>query len=92
MILRCWEGVNVDVYIVFNLVWLKYDKFISFFNDNLYFYLFYFLLFIDYNLFEIKKEYLILVFYDEYLLNILIFINNYLIIFIRCENEKIIFS
>ncbi|CAA0358455.1 hypothetical protein ALT721_580017 [Alteromonas alvinellae] len=41
---------------------------------------------------EIKKEHLISAFYDEHLLNILTFINNYLIIFIRCENEKITFS
>ena len=41
---------------------------------------------------KLKKEHLISAFYDEHLLNILTFINDYLIIFIRCENEKVTFS
>ena len=73
-------------------MWPKHDKCISFSNDNPYFYSFYFPPPADYNLPEIKKEHLISAFYDEHLLNILTFINNYLIIFIRCENEKVTFS
>ena len=73
-------------------MWPKHDKFISFSNDNPYFYSFYFSPPTDYNLPEIKKEHLISVNYAEQMLNILTLTNNFLIIFIRCENEKTTFS
>ena len=73
-------------------MWPDHDNRIRFTNGKPYFYSFSLYAQTVYNSPEIKKEHLISVYYDDQMLNTLTFTNNLLIIFIRCENEKITFS